>query len=210
MMTEISSIEPLRSASHPFLDSSTKRMLIDGQWVESTSGKYFETRNPANGKVLTRVAEAGAEDIDLAVRAARRAFQGAWRKIKPSDRQRLLLRLAELIEHNADELALLEVLDSGMPIAMARTALVPRAAEQVRYYAGWATKIHGETIDNSAPGDFHTYTLREPVGVVGAIVPWNSPLMIAIWKLAPLSPQDVPLFSNRLSRLLFQLFVLEN
>jgi aldehyde dehydrogenase (NAD+) len=184
-MTDITTAEPLRRAAVPFLESPTKRMLIDGDWVEPTSGKYFETRNPATGEVLARVAEAGPEDIDRAVQAARRAFQGAWRKMKPSDRQRLLLQLAELIEQHADELALLEVLDSGMPITLARTGLVPRAAEQVRYYAGWATKIHGETIDNSAPGDFLTYTLREPVGVVGAIVPWNSPLVIAIWKLAP-------------------------
>jgi aldehyde dehydrogenase (NAD+) len=182
-MTSIA--EPTRPAISPFLESTTKKMLIDGQWVEAISGKYFETTNPATGEVLARVAEAGREDIDRAVKAARRAFQVPWSRFKPAERQRLLLRLADLVDKNANELSLLEVLDSGMPITLARTALIPRAAEQLRYYAGWATKIHGETIENSAPGDFFTYTLREPVGVVGAIVPWNSPFVIAIWKLAP-------------------------
>lgn len=213
-MTHVTDAQPMPPGTIPFLESSTKRMLIDGEWVESVSGKYFETRNPATGEVLSRVAEAGREDIDRAVQSAQRAFRDVWAKTKPSDRQRLLLRLAELLETHADELALLEVLDSGMPITLARGGLIPRAAEQIRYYAGWATKIHGETIDNSAPGSFFTYTLRQPVGVVGAIVPWNSPLMIAIWKLAPalaagctvvLKPaEQTPLTALRLGELTLQ------
>jgi aldehyde dehydrogenase (NAD+) len=204
----------LNPESVPFLQSSTKRLLIDGDWVESVSGKYFETRNPANGEVLARVAEAGREDIDRAVRAARRALHGVWGKLKPAERQRMLLRLADLIDQNADELALLEVLDSGIPIKLARGGFIPRAAEQVRYYAGWATKIHGETIENSAPGTFFTYTLREPMGVVGSIVPWNSPFVIAIWKLAPalaagctvvLKPaEQTPLTAIRLGELILE------
>ncbi len=204
----------VRPSGVAFLSSQPKKMLIDGELVGSVSGKCFETWNPATGEVLAQVAEAGREDIDRAVGAARKAFQGVWRKTKPSDRQRLLLRLADLIERNVDELALLEVLDSGMPISLARSSLIPRAAEQVRYYAGWATKINGETIDNSAPGDFFTYTLREPVGVVGAIVPWNSPFVIAIWKLAPalaagctvvLKPaEQTPLTALRLGELVLE------
>jgi aldehyde dehydrogenase (NAD+) len=204
----------LRPTGIAFLSSQPKKMLIDGEWVGSVSGKCFETRNPANGEVLAHVAEAGREDIDRAVGAAQKALHGVWGKTKPSDRQRLLLKLADLIERNVDELALLEVLDSGMPISLARSALIPRAAEQVRYYAGWATKINGETIDNSAPGNFFTYTLREPVGVVAAIVPWNSPFVIAIWKLAPalaagctvvLKPaEQTPLTALRLGELVLE------
>ncbi|MGA8216860.1 MAG: aldehyde dehydrogenase family protein [Candidatus Sulfotelmatobacter sp.] len=213
-MANSTAADILRPTDIAFLASQRKQMLIDGELVESASGKYFETWNPATGEVLAQVAEAGQEDIDRAVRAARKAFHGVWGKVKPSDRQRFLLRLADLIEKNADELAILEVLDTGMPISLARSALIPRAAEQVRYYAGWATKIHGETIDNSAAGNFFSYTLREPVGVVGAIVPWNSPFVITIWKLAPalaagctlvLKPaEQTPLTALRLGELLLE------
>jgi acyl-CoA reductase-like NAD-dependent aldehyde dehydrogenase len=177
--------EQLHPALLSFLKAQPKRMLIDGKWVEAASGKTFETINPATGEVLASVAEADREDIDRAVKAARRAFHGAWAKVKPAERARLLHRLADLIEANGDELAMLEVLDNGMPITHARKGMVPRVAELLRYNAGWATKIHGETIETSVPGEFFTYTLREPVGVVGAIVHWNGPLITATWKLAP-------------------------
>ena len=177
--------EQLHPAVLSYLKTQPKRMLIDGEWVEAASGKTFETINPATGEALGRVAEADREDIDRAVRAARKAFHGDWSKVKPSGRQALLFRLADLVEANRDELGILEVLDNGMPITVARDGLLPRVAELLRYYGGWATKIHGETIDTSVPGDFCTYTLREPVGVVGAIVPWNSPLVTAMWKLGP-------------------------
>lgn len=213
-MTDFTVVERVGVANLAFLASQPKRMLIDGQWVDSVSGEYFETWNPATGEILAKVAGAAQEDIDLAVKASRKALCGPWGKIKPADRQRLLLRLADLIEKNADELALLEVLDTGMPISLARPAFIPRAAEQVRYYAGWATKIHGETIENSSPGNFFTYTLREPVGVVGAIVPWNSPFMIAVWKVAPalaagctvvLKPaEQTPLSALRLGELVLE------
>src|SRR5690242_1747188 len=180
-MTSPASATQFDSSTLPFLNPQPKRMLISGEWVDSLSGKTFATHNPATGETLAQVAEAGREDINRAVAAARRAFTGPWAKSKPAHRQLLLFRLAELIDKHTEELATLEVLDSGMPITVARKALIPRVAELVRYYAGWATKIHGETIENSADGDFFSYTLREPVGVVGAIVPWNSPLVTAVW-----------------------------
>jgi len=130
------------------------------------------------------VAVAGREDVDRAVAAARRAFEGAWARVKPAGRQRMLFRLADLVEQHGDELAELEVLDNGMALSAARGA-VARVADLLRYYAGWATKLHGETVENSAPGELFSYTLREPLGVVGAITPWNSPLVTATWKLAP-------------------------
>ena len=167
-----------------FLACQPKRMLIGGEWVEAASGKTFNAFNPATGQALAQVAEADREDIDRAVRAARRAFEGAWAKVKPAARQLLLFRLADLLEANGDELAELEVLNNGMPIAMAK-GMIPRVAELLRYYAGWATKIHGETVPTSVPGEFFTYTVREPVGVVGAITPWNSPLVTLAWKLGP-------------------------
>jgi aldehyde dehydrogenase (NAD+) len=206
--------QQIHPAVQSFLATQPKRMLIDGKWVEAASGKTFETLNPTTGEVHARVAEADREDIDRAVKAARRAFEGDWAKIKPVERQRLLLRLADLIEANGDELAFLEVLDNGMPITMARTGMIPRVAAVCRYYAGWATKIHGETIPNSAPGNYFTYTLREPVGVVGAIVPWNGPLVTSMWKVAPalatgctlvLKPaEQTPLSALRLGELILE------
>lgn len=184
-MSHVADAFPRENTTLSLPAAANWQLLVDGQPAKPAAGNYFETRNPATGEVLARVGEAGKEDIDSAVRAARKAYLGEWSRLKPADRQRLLLKLADRMDAHADELALLEARDSGIPIAMARGGLIPRAAEQVRYYAGWATKIHGETIGNSAPGDFLTYTHREPVGVVGAITPWNSPLMIAVWKLAP-------------------------
>jgi acyl-CoA reductase-like NAD-dependent aldehyde dehydrogenase len=162
------------------------KLCINGEWRDSASGKTFDTINPATGEVLTHVAEAAAEDVDRAVGAARAAFddlKGPWRKMSASERGRLIWKLAELIEKHADELAELETLDNGKIINESRYIDVPMAADVLRYYAGWATKVHGETI-NSFENAF-TYTLREPVGVVAAIVPWNFPLLIATWKLGP-------------------------
>jgi aldehyde dehydrogenase (NAD+) len=160
------------------------RLLIDGQWVDGT--KTFDTVNPATGEVLTQVVEASAADVDRAVEAARRAFEGKngpWRRMPASERGRLIWRLADIVEKHIDELAELETLDNGKPIFESRHVEMPMAIDVLRYYAGWATKIHGETV-NTFDSAF-TYTLREPVGVVGLIVPWNFPVLLASWKLAP-------------------------
>jgi len=169
---------------HPFLDGKPKRMLIGGKWLEAASGKTFETRNPATGELLANVAEGDAEDIDRAVAAAREAFNGPWSKVKPAQRQLILLKLAELVEQNIEELAALDTLDMGAPITRTRNNR-NRAVGMLRFYAGMATALHGETIDNSLPGEFVSFTLKEPVCVVGAIIPWNAPLSSSIWKLGP-------------------------
>ncbi len=161
------------------------KLLINGQWVEG-SGKPFDTVNPATGEVLTQVAEATAHDIDQAVASARKAFEdvsGPWRKMSASERGKVLWRIADLIEKNIDELAELETLDNGKPIFESRYVDMPMVADVFRYFAGWATKIHGETVNTF--NNAFTYTLREPVGVVGAIVAWNFPLLLASWKLGP-------------------------
>ncbi len=177
-------MEDLRAARPAFLDGKPKRMLIGGKWVEAASGKVFETRNPANGELLAEVAEGDKEDIDRAVDAARRAFTGPWSKFKPFERQNLLLKLAELVEQHFDELAILDTLDMGAPISRTKGSRL-RVLGMLRYYAGQATAIHGETIENSLPGEFFSYTLKEPVGVVGAIIPWNGPLGATVWKIGP-------------------------
>ncbi len=174
----------LLTTRHPFLDGKPKRMLIDGKWVEAASGKAFETINPSTGEVLATVAEGDSEDIDRAVEAARRAFNGPWRKFKPYERQNLLLKLADLVEWHFEELAALDTLDMGAPISRTKGSRL-RVLGMLRYYAGQATAIHGETIENSLPGDYVSYTLKEPVGVVGAIIPWNGPLGATIWKIGP-------------------------
>ncbi|WP_137389627.1 aldehyde dehydrogenase family protein [Rhodoligotrophos defluvii] len=162
------------------------RLLIDGKWVSAVSGKMFDTYDPGTGRVVARVAEGDAADIDLAVRAARQAFEsGPWNRITPSERGRMIWKLAELLEQNADELAELEALNNGKPLATARNGDVPLSADMFRYMAGWATKITGETLSISTPGTFHAFTVREPIGVVGQIIPWNAPLLMAAWKLAP-------------------------
>ncbi len=173
-----------QATRHPFLDGKPKRMFIDGKWVEAASGKTFETLNPSTGEVLARVAEGDAEDIDRAVAAARRAFDGPWSKFKPFERQNLLLRLADLVEQHFDELAALDTIDMGAPISRTKGSRL-RALGMLRYYAGQATAIHGETIENSLPGEYVSFTLKEPVGVVGAIIPWNGPLTATIWKIGP-------------------------
>lgn len=196
-----------------FLSSSPKKMLINGEFVASKSGKTFDTINPATGEVIVKVYEADKEDIDSAVKAARAAFEGPWKKVTPYQRQQLLLKLSDLIEKNSEELAQLETLDNGKPIRESRTVDVPMTVEHFRYYAGWATKIHGETIPVSC-GNYFTYTLREPVGVVGQIIPWNFPLLMAAWKIAAavscgncvvLKPaEQTPLTALRLSELVME------
>src|SRR6476646_2260480 len=169
---------------HPYADGSYKKMLIDGKWVDAASGKHFESRNPATGELLATVAEGDAEDINRAVAAARKAFEGPWRKFKPYERQQILLKLADLVERNFDELSSLDTLDMGAPISRTRSMRL-RVLGMLRYYAGQATAIHGETIPNSLPGEIFSYTLKEPVGVVGAIIPWNGPLGASAWKIGP-------------------------
>lgn len=160
------------------------RLLIDGKWVDSVSGKTFDTINPATEEVITCIAEGDRADIDLAVTAARKAFEdGPWKKTDARDRGRILFEIANLIEKNKDELALLETLDNGKPISETMNADLPLVIDCLLYYAGWADKIHGETIP--VRGEFFNYTLREPVGVVGQIIPWNFPLLMAAWKIAP-------------------------
>jgi len=160
------------------------KLFINGKWVDSVSGKTFDTLNPATEEVITSIAEGDKADIDLAVTAAREAFEnGPWKKIDARDRGRILLEIANLIEKNKDELALLDTMDNGKPINETTNADIPLAIDCFLYYAGWADKIHGETIP--VRGDFFNYTLREPVGVVGQIIPWNFPLLMAAWKIAP-------------------------
>lgn len=160
-------------------------ILIDNRFVGSVSGKRFDTTNPATGEVLASVAEADAADVDLAVKAARRAFgaKAPWRRMPSAQRSKLLNRLADLIEKNIEELATLESLDNGKPRQVALTADLPLVIACYRYYAGWADKIQGKTIPLS--GDYFCYTRHEPVGVVGQIIPWNFPLLMQAWKLAP-------------------------
>jgi aldehyde dehydrogenase (NAD+) len=172
------------AARHPFLDGKAKRMLIGGKWVEAASGRTFSSINPATGEVLAEVAEGDAEDIDRAVAAARSAFDGPWRRVKPFERQNLLLKLADLVDRHFEELAALDTLDMGAPISRTGANRL-RAVGMLRYYAGQAVAIHGETIENSLPGEYASFTLKEPVGVVGAIIPWNAPLSSSIWKLGP-------------------------
>lgn len=167
-----------------------RKMLIGGRWLEAASGKTFPTYNPATGEVLAQVAEGTSTDIDKAVIAARKAFEsGSWRKLTTSERGRLIWKLADLIESHLEEFAQLESLDNGKPLGVARAADVPLAVDHFRYMAGWATKIEGNTIPLSVPYTpgtrYLSYTLREPVGVVGQIIPWNFPLLMAAWKLGP-------------------------
>ena len=159
------------------------QLFIDGQWVDAESGKTFETPNPATGQTLAEVAEADKADIDKAVQAARRAYEGKWSKMSARDRGRLMYKLAQLIEENSAELAALETADNGKPIRESAYVDLPQVVENFEYFAGYATKIEGETIP--VPGQMFNYTLREPLGVCGQIIPWNFPLLMAAWKLAP-------------------------
>ena len=170
--------------------ATTRPMLIDGEWVPAQSGKTFEVFDPATGETIAHVAEGDKADVDLAVKAARRAFEGRpWARMTPSERGRIIHRIGDLILDNADELAALEALDNGKPKAVAKAADVTLSADMFHYMSGWATKIEGKTIPISAlaaPGaEFLSMTRMEPIGVVGQIIPWNFPLLMAAWKLAP-------------------------
>jgi len=171
------------SAQHSYSDGGLKRLLIDGRLVEAISRRTFDSLNPATGELLARISEGDATDIDLAVAAARRAFDdGRWSEMKPFDRQTILSRFADLVEARHDEIARLDTLDMGMPLARTMGNR-RRAVGMMRFYAGLTTALRGDTIENSIPGDYFTYTLKEPVGVVGAIIPWNNPHIAFIWKV---------------------------
>jgi aldehyde dehydrogenase (NAD+) len=159
------------------------RLFIGGEWRDASGGGRFETLHPANGGAITEVAEGTADDIDAAVRAARGAFEDpAWRDMDAADRGALLWRMADILERRGDALARLEALDNGKPVREAQID-IRSAVDALRYYAGWTTKLHGYTIP--VRGNRFNYTLREPIGVVGAIIPWNFPLLMAVWKVAP-------------------------
>jgi len=194
-----------------------RQLFINGQWADAASGKTFATPNPATGETLAHIAEGDAEDIDRAVRAARKAFEdGPWSRMTASERGRIIWRIGDLILEHTDELAQLESLDNGKPFGVAQAADVPLAADLFHYMAGWATKIEGNTISISVPympgANFHSYTLREPLGVCGQIIPWNFPLLMAAWKLGPalatgncvvLKPaEQTPLTALRLAELI--------
>jgi len=160
------------------------KLLIGNRWVAAESGRTFATINPSTGEAICQVAEADAADVDAAVHAAREAFEhGPWRTMNASARGRLLYRLADLIEANAEGLAQLEALDNGKPVSVARAVDVAKTVACYRYFAGWADKVHGKTIP--IDGDFLCYTRHEPIGVVGQIIPWNFPMLMMAWKLAP-------------------------
>jgi phenylacetaldehyde dehydrogenase len=191
------------------------QLLIDGHWCDAQGGATLDIVDPSDGSLIARAAAGGAQDVDAAVGAARRAFDsGAWPTLKPAQRARLLWRLAELIDSHGDELARLETRNTGKPMKMARLFDIALAAECLRYHAGWCTKLNGETRAVSLPGEWHTYTLREPVGVAGLIVPWNVPLPMAVGKIAPalaagctvvLKPAELtPLTAVRLGELIVE------
>ncbi len=187
MVTAVST-QQIHSRVQEFL-GKPRKMFVNGKWVEAASGKTFPVYNPATGEVMAKVAEGDREDIDRAVKAARKAFDGGpWSDMTPSERGRLMWKLGDLIEQHLEEFAQLESLDNGKPLAVARVADVPLAVDLFRYMAGWATKIEGNTIPISATSkyvQYLAYTRREPVGVVGQIIPWNFPLLMAAWKLGP-------------------------
>src|SRR6266403_4227929 len=159
-------------------------LFVGGKWLNSASGKAFETINPATGEVICQVAEGDKADVDKAVKAARKAFEeGPWPKMSAAERGRLLHKLADLIEQNREELAALESLDNGKPYRDSFNIDLPLTVKCYRYYAGWADKIHGKTIP--VEGSFFCYTRHEPVGVVGQIIPWNFPLLMQAWKWGP-------------------------
>jgi phenylacetaldehyde dehydrogenase len=217
-MTMVDSHANIRQDTKDFLAKPLK-LLINGCWVDAASGKTFAVFDPGTGREIAKVAEADAADVDRAVAAARSAFENkAWSEMKACDRERLLHRLADLIEANADQLAELECLDNGKSLMMARHVDVAGAVDFCRYMAGWPTKLEGSTIPVSVPympgAKFFAYTSREPVGVVGQIIPWNFPLLMAAWKLAPalatgctsvLKPaEQTPLTALRLGELILE------
>ena len=160
------------------------KLFIDGEWVDPLSGQTFPTSNPATEEVITQIAKADDSDVDFAVKAARTAFEeGAWSKLSATDRGKFLYKIADAIMAHADEMAYLETIDIGKPISESRNIDIPFISELFYYYAGWANKYHGETIP--VRGNYLNYTLREPIGVVGTITPWNFPILLAVWKIAP-------------------------
>jgi aldehyde dehydrogenase (NAD+) len=199
--------------SHGQTLATSTKLLIDNQWVPSLSGKTFATINPATGQELAQIAEAEAADVDRAVRSARNAFErGPWRRTSATERGRLLNKLADLLEKHADEMALLESLDNGMPLSIARAVALPLTIAQFRYFAGWADKNHGKTIPIN--GDYFCFTRHEAVGVCGQITPWNFPLLMYGMKLPPalamgntvvLKPaEQTPLTALRLGELILE------
>jgi phenylacetaldehyde dehydrogenase len=189
IMTTVTEQIPLHEQVRSFV-GAPRKMLIGGRWLDATSSKTFATYNPATGDILAQVAEGDRADVNRAVTAARTAFEsGPWRRLTASERGRLVWKLADLMESHAEEFAQLESLDNGKPVGVARVADVPLAIDLFRYMAGWATKIEGNTIPISVPytpgTQYLAYTLREPVGVVAQIIPWNFPLLMAAWKLGP-------------------------
>ncbi|HEU0103433.1 MAG TPA: aldehyde dehydrogenase family protein [Mycobacteriales bacterium] len=176
---------PQSATLHPFLDGVPKRLLIGGRWDDAASGQTYDTVNPSTGQVIAQLAAGDAADIDRAVSAARSAFEGPWGRFTPVQRQNVLLRLADLLDAHYDQLRLLDALDMGTPVGASLRTGVDKPVQLVRYYAGWPTKIAGATLPNSQPGNFFSYTLRKPVGVVGAIIPWNGPFQSALMKIAP-------------------------
>ncbi|MBS0394576.1 MAG: aldehyde dehydrogenase family protein [Proteobacteria bacterium] len=209
-------LSKISAANKAFL-ARTHRLLIDGEWVPAASGKTFDVKDPSSDAVISRVAEGDAADIDRAVAAARHAFdEGEWSKLKPVDRERLLHRLADLIEKHADELAELESIDNGKSVVMARYVDVKHSLEVWRYMAGWPTKIEGKVLPVSGAlmpdQQYAAFSMLEPIGVVGAIVAWNFPLVLATWKCAPalaagctvvLKPaEETPLTALRLGELI--------
>jgi acyl-CoA reductase-like NAD-dependent aldehyde dehydrogenase len=174
----------LSDAARSFVESGPHKLLIGADWVDAADGRTFETIDPSTGKVICEVAQAGAEDVERAAQAARTALEGPWANMPAAGRSQLINKLADLIEANAAELAEIESLDNGKPVKMAGIVDLPQTVAHLRYYAGWPTKIEGETIPVSWPEMF-TYTLKEPVGVCGQIIPWNFPLLMASWKISP-------------------------
>jgi aldehyde dehydrogenase (NAD+) len=166
------------------IDGHHRQMFVDGAWADARSGRTMETRNPATGAVIATVPRGDREDVELAVAAARRAFDGPWSRYKPYERQVLLLRIADLFEKHWEEISRSDTTDMGMPIVRTR-ANRNRVIGMLRYYAGMATSLHGETIENSLPGEIVSFTRKEPVGLVGAIIPWNAPTAASIWKIGP-------------------------
>lgn len=205
---------PLKNETIAFLQSGSKKLLINNEWLPAADNQTFATINPATGRELCQIALAGEADVNQAVAAARAAFQsGPWPALSGLEKGNLLWKMADLIEKYADELAELETLDNGKPLRVSRNGDIPFAARHFRYYAGWASKIEGNTIPVSIANQF-VYTLREPMGVVGLIIPWNFPLLMAAWKLAPalaagncviLKPaEETPLTALRLGELFIE------
>jgi acyl-CoA reductase-like NAD-dependent aldehyde dehydrogenase len=209
-MDATAATKALSPPAREFLERRPSRHFIGGEWVESADGTSFETIDPATGQPITELAQGGPQDVDRAVAAAREAFDGAWARVSPSKRTGMIWALAEAIKANLPELAELESLDNGKPVTYAKGDMAA-ATNHLRYFAGWPTKIEGETLPVSFP-DAHVYTRKEPVGVCGQIIPWNYPLLMAIWKLAPvlatgcttvLKPaEQTPLTALRLAELI--------